>query len=207
MISKEKAMVNVKAFLPDDEEIIDIIRLCDLSPDNDWKRWVDSNGNALTIQNNKKIITQKEKLSKNNNLIKDIHLKASANQISDVSKLALFAQAEATTGNFANICFIWFWGEDDRIRHLCFMRNEWVENQPPLNAGLLSLRALIRNKNISDYKMLASRYIKGSYPSKIKNAWICKWKPSSALKLNMMLANKTLMQRVLRDCGVLSNAI
>ena len=53
-----KFIVNIKAFLPKDEDIIKIIDVCDLKPlDNNWKQLYDSYGNCLSISDSKAIYT------------------------------------------------------------------------------------------------------------------------------------------------------
>ena len=142
MINRETAIVNVKAFLPEDKEIIQIIDMCNLDPDGDsWLKWSDSNGNYLHIKKDKTVVSNKDSPTKKKiRLIKDIHFKAPIDVISKNSKWALicFAESSVNIPSFhnispgINIAFIWFFGIDNKLRLSTFIQNEWIENQSPL---------------------------------------------------------------------------
>jgi len=201
-----KALANVQAYLPHDSEITSIIGLCDLEPLDSWRLWTDNGGHTLIIKNNRRVIAKKDNPTNfKNTKIKDIHFKSTALQISDSSKWAMVSIAKSIEDPNANICYVWFLGKDNKLRLLCFLRNEWVENQMPLSSGIYSLRTIVKHLNVDDYKVIfGSRYIKGTYSGNVIKSWATNWPPSNTLTLDMLLTNRTLLHRILTDCGVLS---
>jgi len=206
-MDRSKALTNVQAYLPNDSEINDIIELCDLEPVGDsWRLWTDNGGYTLIIKNDKNVIAKKDNPTDRQNIkIKDIHFKSTAKQISNNSKWAMLSVAKNTEDPNVNMCYIWFLGKDNKLRLLCFLRNEWVENQMPLSSGIGSLRTVVQNIEIDDYKVISgSRYIKGTYSGNVLKSWATRWPPSNRVTLDMLLTNRTLLHRILTDCGVLS---
>lgn len=135
-----KALINVKAFLPNDKEIINIIKLCSLINDNkNWKIWYDGFGNKVILDKNK-IILKKED---NNQLIKDIHYKLHPINIIKKSKLLLIHK-------FLNEYYCLFYLSNSlKLSHY---KDGWLQNKPPLDMGINKIRLLIQNANIIDYK-------------------------------------------------------
>jgi putative transposase len=73
-----KALINVKAFLPGDDEIIRIIEMCDLVPTGTWQLWTDNNGHNMVIKNNRTVTSKKTNpIVRHPVIIKDIHFKCS----------------------------------------------------------------------------------------------------------------------------------
>ncbi len=201
-----KALVNVQAFLPDDCEITKIIEICDLEPLDSWRHWTDHNGHMLVIKNNRTVAIKKESPTADRKYtkIKDVHFKSTAKQISENSKWAAFSIAKSIQYPNVNICYVWFLGLDDRLRLLCFLRNEWVENLMPLSYGIRSLRTIVRNLNVDNYKVIFGlRYIKGMYPGEEVKSWATNWYPEKVFTLDLLLTNRVILHRVLTDCGVL----
>ena len=201
-----KALINVEAYLPDDTDILKIIRMCDLEPVGDsWCKWTDHGGHTLIIKNNRKVIAKKDApTNRKAETIKDIHLKSSAKQIANNSQWGLISIAKSAVDPNANICYVWFLGNDEKLRLLCFLKNEWVENQLPLSSGMHTLRTVVKHLDIDDYKpIFGARYIKGTYSGDVIKSWATRWPPSKTLILDMLLTNRNLLHRILTDCGVL----
>lgn len=203
----QRAIVNVKAFLPDDNEIIKIIEICDLEPVGEsWRLWTDNHGNNLVIKNNKTVISKKiNPVARQPIKIKDIHFKSSAKQIAANSKFAMISLAESLEDSIPNICFLWFLGFDDRLRLVCYVRDSWLENKPPLSSGVGALRTIVQNLDIEGYKVImGSRYIKGPYDGNVVKSWVVKWPPPSNMQLDILLTNRTIGEKILKDCGVIN---
>lgn len=203
----KKALVNIKAFLPEDKEILKIIEVCDLEPTDDWKVWTDHYGHNLIVKNNKTVTSKtKNPIIKFPIKIKDIYFKSSARQIAYNSKWVMISLAESVQDSIPNICFIWFLGVDNRLRLLCYMRNSWVENKMPLSSGVHTLRLIVKNFEVSGYKVIiGSRYINGPYEGNVVKSWVSQWPPPSNMQLDILLTNRTIGQKILKDCGVLND--
>ena len=215
MINRETAIVNVKAFLPQDQEIIQIIDMCNLDPEGDsWYKWSDANGNYLHIKNDKTVISSKESPTKKKiRIIKDIHFKAPIDVISKNSKWALICFAESSAGipqfnNILpglNIIFIWFLGIDNKLRLSTFIQNEWIENQSPLITSVTTLRTIVKYLNIDKYCVVKITDIKEPLSSAFtKKAWATPWPPSKNMILDMMLTYQPLARYITNDCNLLT---
>lgn len=202
-----KAIVNVQAYLPDDKEIIKIIELCNLRPiEDDWRKWQDNCGNILFIRKNKIITTIKKSVFlKKEPIITDIHFKASVDRIAKNSKFAMvsFAKSKDNKSLLQNICFIWFLSNENKLRLLVFMRNEWIENQFPLCSGIKTLRTFVKNLNCEQKVIIGPKKIRGPHPSRISRTWITKWPPNHFLIEDMKSTNPILTEIVINDCGVI----
>jgi hypothetical protein len=200
-----EALVNVQAYLPNDKEIIKIIEICSLTPiEGSWRIWTDNGGHLLIIKKNRKVIARR--ILSDNLIIKDLYHKSSAKQISKTSKFAMFSIAKTKEDSTTNICYIWFLGNDNKLRLLCFLKNEWVDNQMPLGCGLKTLRFLVRHLDIENYKAVRGhRSIKGTYTGTVEKSWLTKWEPKRTLLLDMLLTSRNMMNRILTDCGVLND--
>lgn len=220
MINRETAIVNVKAFLPKDQEIIQIIDMCNLDPDGDsWLKWSDSNGNYLHIKKDKTVVSNKDSpTKKRTRLIKDIHFKAPIDVISKNSKWALICFAESSATNTPpyyiinnispglNIAFIWFLGIDNKLRLSTFIQNEWIENQPPLITSITTLRTIVKHLNINKYCAIKVADIKEPLSIAFaKKAWATPWPPNKNMILDMMLTYQPLARHVTNDCNLLTN--
>lgn len=199
------ALTSVKAFLPNDNEVIKIIDMCDLDPSpKTWRLWTDGNGNNLIIRNDKTVFSKKTKpTTRYPIIIKDIYYKSSAKQISNNSKWAMVSLAESIEESIPNICFLWFLGIDDKLRLVCYMKDAWVENKSPLSSGILSLRTIIKNMEESYKVIMGSGYISGPYEGNIVKSWAVSWPPSKNFQLDLLLTNRTIGDKILKDCGVL----
>ena len=187
----KKAKVSLQAFLPDDNEIIKIIEMCglELFDKNNWKEWHDNVENKIYVTDDKKLFIKNIKIK---HKITDIYFKSKPLQIANNSKLVMIS----VTNN--NNYFVWFVGNDDRIRMLCYINHEW-ENRLPLSSNIETIRTIIKNLDINDYKVIDGIKIKKE--SVIKTI-ISTWPPSQNMKTDMILTNK-IGQKILSDCGAI----
>ncbi len=187
-----QAIVSIKACYPDNNEILNIIESCNLEPiQNSWRMWTDNRGYNLIIKNDKTAIIRQS--SNSQIVIKDIYLKSLPKQIADNSKWSMISLTESEN------VFVWFWGKDDKLRLSCYMNGKW-ENKPPLSSGINTLRSIVRNLDVETYNS-----IKGiSWPEEnIVKTLISKWPPHTNMKLDMLMTNKEIGQKILTDAGAM----
>lgn len=134
MFNLTKAFVNVQAYLPEDQEIIKIIKLCNLKPkDFLWKIWIDEFNYYLHFQNHKALVKRKNIEGKPE--ISDLYFKSRVDQITSNA-------LHHMTIIYSDESYIWMIGHDDKIR--CFNSGKRVS---PLILGLSPLRILVQNLN------------------------------------------------------------
>lgn len=193
-----KALVNVKAFTNNDSNIEKIINICKLEPIcGSWQVWTDNYGYNLIIRKN--ICVRK---SKNQEFkTKDIFLKASIDRLSNESKWVIIIFMKDKNGYS---CLMGLLSKDDRFRVAHYSNNEWQENVSPLSLGIRTLKLIVSNLNVEDYKVLTSlRYINIPYEGSFNKAWLGIWPPSNNMKLDILLTNKEFGEKILKDSGVL----
>ncbi len=141
IISYYRSLINVKAYLPEDKEVINIIKLCRLrNDDNNWKIWYDDFGNKLILSETRKIIIKEY----DSFIVKDIHQKLHPKNIIKKSKLLLINKDN-------NIYYCLFY-LDNHLKLSKYEDNIWQENLSPINIGVKNIRNLIQNANVGDYK-------------------------------------------------------
>jgi len=201
-INKQQALASVAAFLPDAPEIKDIIEICDLYPTKSWRQWTDHLGNHIKITNNKKIVST-ENVTKNNeeHIITDIYFNSPPDKISQMSDWAFISFGRDNDNQF-NICFMWFLGIDGRLRLLSVLKDSWNKNQAPLICGINTLRPIVKNINIENYKAVDILRIKGPIAAKVTKSWATKWPPSDELKKKMRSYSKSLTDKIIKDCKI-----
>lgn len=195
----DKSLVNVAAFLPDDKEILEIIKLCHLQPSESWRLWHDNLGNHLNILNDRKVVSYKDlPLSPTTKIITDIHHKAPPDRLANSASQAVifFGEGDKIT---SNVAFIWLLGKDGRLRFLTFAKNEWLENHPPLIVGLKTLRVVIKNLHAQQPQTVYIKDLKGPVAATIVKGWATPWPINNNLKLEMLLANKILTSKIIED--------
>lgn len=133
---QSKEIVNVRAFLPADQEIIKIIEICKLHPGSTWKVWSDGFGNTIKI-------SAKRKISIGNNLnlkYNDLYFKSTIKHIANVSNKVMLGLSD-------DVAFAWMLGQDSRLRYLVKQSGCW-QNSSPLLSGLAALRVFVQNLNV-----------------------------------------------------------
>lgn len=191
----KKALESIKAFLPDDKLIGEIIELCDLHPINkSWRKWTDHLGNFLQIRNKKVISFSQDPLG-NEEIITDIYFKASPNKLSQISDWAFISFGKDQTNSF-NALYMWFLGRDKRLRFCSFHNGNWLKNEPPLISGVDTLRPVLKNLNVNGYRQANILHIKGPIAIDITRSWATQWPPKQKLIDEMNRCNKTLAKVV-----------
>lgn len=178
-----KELVSLQAFVPEDEEIVQIIKACDLHPKDNWKRWFGTDGSYIKIRKNKNI-TGGYTADKNISTT-DIYYLSSLSSLSEISKSALLITTEDNS-------YALFMGHDERLR-LRRKNNEkeWV-SYPPLSLPLKDLRTLIKNKNIESYTQ-----VKCAGPESAQG-WVTAWPPTSEFLKEIVWNNQ--LKTLIRDC-------
>lgn len=199
-LNYDQALMNVSLFLPEDKEILDIIKFCQLRPSEDsWKIWHDHLGNHINISNDKKPSSYKDSpLSHTNKIITDLYYKSLPKQLGSFATqtVILFGEGDKAT---SNVAFIWLLGKDNRLRLLTYAKNEWIENYPPLSIGLKTLRTIVRNLKIKQNQAINTLDLKGPVAATILKGWVSNWPPDNKLKLEMLLVNKILTAAIIKD--------
>lgn len=157
---RNKALVSLQAFLPEDKEIVRILNICEMTPGKNWRYWTNNQGLGIKISSKKTISTYAPKLQ----FISDLHFKSSPKKVASISKLVLI---EDPVTSFL------FWGRDDRLR--LFVYNQGWERISLQNVLISTLRAMVKNEFVEDF-------------IKIKVGWITTWPPSPKLlkKVNII---------------------
>lgn len=136
---RDKFLVNVRAFLPHDDQILDIIKFCKLEPTDNWRIWRDCLGYKVSITNSKRVIAIPESIKIARSYCPDIYFKSKINHIYEMSRWAMISFTKS------NDIIVWLLGFDDRLRTCVYFNNDWIENMSPLACGMPTLRELISN--------------------------------------------------------------
>lgn len=200
--SFEKSIISLRAFLPDDQEIENIIRLCHLRPTISWKHWTDHLGHTLSILENRKVIILKDHpLSPSEKIITDIYHKAPPNKIAANSSHAIIAFAEGDKQSY-HAAFIWFLGKDNKLRMCNFSKNEWIENTSPLYSGMKTLRIVSKQIKAGPGIIGSCKELKGPIPANVIKAWATPLPIERNIKLDMLLTNNALAVKIIQDCNL-----
>lgn len=138
---------SLKAFLPNDKEILDIINLCELKPSiNTWKEWIDIGENILYITENRKLKTKINKIKINENCkVVDIYIKC---KISKLLEKSIYIFIILSKNNIYDIFLL--------AKNLYYFKykNNKLNICLPLSAGLKKLRKLIKYKKTKHIKIV-----------------------------------------------------
>jgi hypothetical protein len=203
-----KALSNVKALF-DNNNLIKIIKYCDLSPDqNCWRVWRDNCGYKLTIGKDKRIIIKNDFESGKNKIVKDIFFNSSPEKISEISERAYISFAKSflvEDGILENICFMFMFGYDKRLRFLSLIKDEWIKEVSPLAVGIKYLTKIVSVIDMEDNESIINNifYLNGVYQAQITKSWLSNWKPSKKIQLDLLLTNKTLANKLLKDMRII----
>jgi hypothetical protein len=177
MIKHKRLLSSLKAFLPNDKEIIQIIKYCQLSPvDKAWDKWQDIAGNTLNISRLKNISVKIiEKHPKEKQKITDIHLKSPPKSIFKRSPYCLISLDKNDTLYLLML-------DNDKIRYSIFNK-QWLENEFPITSNIKFLRVFFKNIKIQDYKEV---FIK---ENNIIKSWVCELPLTEKTKENIELVD------------------
>lgn len=157
MLIKNKILINVKALLPKDKEILHILKYCNYFPTDNWKIWSDSLGNSIDLNNFHITIKQVENYS-------DLFYKSSLSVLLEKTKLLLIGTCE-------DKYYLWLF-DNEKIRFLYYDK-QW-KNLSPLVGGLSPLRILIQNLSIETSKEIDFKININSIKLEIKGL-VSKW--------------------------------
>lgn len=192
----EKALVSLKAFLPQDQEICKLIQLCNLQPLKDWRHWTDFLGHNLIVAESKKISIFKEHpLTPTEKIITDIYYKSYPKQITKISKRAIIIFGEED--KHGDLCFIWLIGRDDKLRLVTFAKNQWIENYPPLSCGMKTLRFIVKQLLVEQVRSIDHKNLQGPLACNLIKAWVSPIPVDKNIKLDMLLTNNVLANKIL----------
>lgn len=196
-----EALSSVKASLPNDNDILKIIDICQLFPkENSWRTWIDGQGNCITLTQNKKIICSKYKLlTYEDTVITDLYCRAPIEKLSKCSTWVFIIFGKDIDSGI-DVIYIWFLGIDNRLRLSYFDGKNWIENQPPLSCGIKTLQVLVKNFDISDYNVVLNGQLCDNKQVNLSIAM--KWPPSSSAKSELLLNNNDLAQKVFDTCEI-----
>lgn len=186
-MSYTKNLISLKAFLPNNKYIIDIVKYCGLKDTNDWKIWIDDYGNILSVDYKRHT---KIKLNQNIDLqtinSKDLYFKANIKDLARINKCAVISTSE-------NSYYIWMLDENNILR-LCYYLNDiLMENQPVLISGLKNLKIIMDNLDVDGFKILDS--ITEPLGTNIMKSWATSWPLSK--DLISLLPNQ-----IIKDCSL-----
>jgi hypothetical protein len=193
----DKSLVSLRAFIPDDQEVVQIIQLCSLYPTNSWRHWTDYLGHNLVITENKKVVVFKEHpLAPVEKIITDIYHKSYPQQLAQISKRVVIAFGEED--KFGDVCLIWFLGKDNKLRMSLFSKGQWIDNPPPLSSGVKTLRFIVKHLGVEQPESLDSKYVQSSFLAcKITKIWGSNLPMDKNIKLDMLLQNSILASKIL----------
>lgn len=168
-----KNLVNIKAFLPNEKYVIDIIKFCQLKHTDNWKIWQDDYGNILSIDRKR---YHSIKLNQNINLqtvdSKDLYCKANIKKLSSINKYSLIAIKD-------DIIYLWMLDENNILRLCMYVNDILMENQPVLNSGIRNLKIIIENSKIDSWTKVDS-VIEPLGTEEMKS-WATSWPPQNDL--------------------------
>lgn len=174
-MKRSKALASLKAFLPEQGDVIQIVELCRLFPMKDsWRKWTDHLGNFLQVHNNKKVVSFEHHPEEIKDVkVTDIFYKSHPSKIAQISKHAFIATGKDDHDN--QIVFIWFLGNNDRLRLVTSCNGEWIQNYSPMICGIDTLRPIIRS--LSSEKLIRVPILKvtGTVAAQISKSWSTPW--------------------------------
>jgi len=170
-MKRGRAIQSAKAFLKNHKDIESVIRFCDLRPLNKgWLKWGDNLGNFIRICSNKRIDSFENKSYKK--VVTDLYYKAKPKDIANISCRVFVTGDE-------DLCFVWFFGHDSRLRFIAFDGDDWI-NAPVLSSGISAILSVI--EMIKSKKQGATDILDQHKPVSNNPAWVFDWPLSEAAK-------------------------
>ena len=153
-----KALVNVQAYLPDDKEIITILKICKFVNDkNDWKLWNNVNYRLL-FTDVRSIKITKKKCSE----IRLFDLLVLADPV-DVIRQSSIGLYDDTSKEFLLL------GKDDILRQCNYTSNGWISAE--LNVEpIIRLRNLLRNSSF-DFQAIDKNFYCGKLCNQVNSLY------------------------------------
>jgi hypothetical protein len=191
----------VRAAYPEDLEVVKIIEICHLYPQEDWRHWTDYQGYHLTLtQDQRVLINRNYVLSSDQTIITDLYHKAPVSKLSQESFWAFIVFGEGNESQ-EEIIYLWLLGRDQRLRLACFDHGDWLEPQPPLSCGIQTLRVLVKNFDVTNFREVLNHQLQGPVPAQVLKAWATIWPLKNDFKLELLANNKRLADQLLQLSG------
>lgn len=180
-MNRTQALVSLQAYLPEDQEIVTILNLCDLHPVDEtsagWRQWQNQYAPYIKVQKNKKLVIRwkgEEFFARKN----DLYAYTNVIQIANMSK-KLFLIKDKNC-----LCFL-FWGQDDKLRYRRYFQDKltlqgtwWTD--PPLSLPITDLRTIVKYEKIEGHHQVPlAKKTKGT-------GWITSWPPSDSFSQEVM---------------------
>ena len=174
-MKRANALASLTAFLPDQQDIIKIVELCRLFPmKKSWRKWTDHLGNYLQVHNNKRVVSFEHHPEEiKDTQVTDIFYKSHPKKIANISKHAFIAKGENDQNEKS--VFVWFLGNDDRLRLVTSNNNVWIRNYSPMICGIDTLRPIVRSLSTDKLTLVPILKITGAVASRISKSWSTPW--------------------------------
>lgn len=145
-MKRNKAVASVRAFLPHDKSLLDILDICNLNPDKSWNAWIDEEGNKLILKENKISIRKKNQsfISKTS----DIYRYSNPRNFLSWSKWCMLVKGLSNNKAFS---LLFLFGVDSRLRLSIIIDGLWKRNSAPLKAGVKLLYLIANNYKNMNY--------------------------------------------------------
>lgn len=164
-MQRNQALASLQAFLPEDKEIVKILNLCDLHPNDTWRIWENQYSPYLKVQKNKKLVTR----WKGTDFFSpktDLYAYASPTDVAGISDKLLFLAEDNC------FCFL-FWGKDNLLRYRRRLNGLWCYD-PPLFLPIEDIRTFVKHEKIEGHVKIKPS--KGQKPT----GWITSWPPKKS---------------------------
>lgn len=174
-MKRSKALASLRAFLSEQDDIIQIVKLCHLFPMKDsWRKWTDHLGNFFQVHNNKKVISFEHHPEEIKDIkVTDVFYKSHPKKIAKISKHAFIAIGKDDQDN--QIVFIWFLGQDDRLRLVTSCNGEWIRNYSPMICGVETLRPIVRSLSEEKLTRVPILRVAETVAAQISKSWSTPW--------------------------------
>lgn len=173
-----KNLITLQAILPNDNEIIKILKYCRFKPiEPTLMKWMDLGNNILTINKENINLHSLKIRTKNINedyLITNIHLKSPISKIMQESSYCFIS--------LLNKAYNMYLLKNNELMFFHY-RTKWINNLLPIYGGLIELRNVIKYMNVKNYE-------------RKNNNWAFK------LPMNQFLKQEPLLKKIFDKCGV-----
>jgi len=183
-----KHFASLRAFIPNDSYVLDIIKLCNLQHTDNWNTWIDEYNNELFINKNKQILININPTFDNQKFeTKDLYLKAKVNKLSEINKFSLISIKD-------NKYYMWMLDKNNIIRLCIYIDDILMETQPILISGIHNLKLIVSYLNVDGWSEV--QFIKDFDTNEyMTSSFATSWPPAKEL------VNK-LPEIIKKDCSL-----
>lgn len=161
-MNRAQALVSVQAFLPEDKEIVRIIKGCSLEPVNGWRVWQNSASPYLKILKNRRAVVRYKQGVESD----------ASDVLAQARPESVFASCRVALCTFQQATNVLLWCADSRFRLLTY-EDRWLLPKPPLSVGLESLRMLVKHLQIQKSKRIDEKTFVTTWPPEQTNKELC----------------------------------